>query len=126
MMSENDDQHALQRAEENFQDRRGYERIPQTAGDLLSKLISRRGFTQTQFNDELQIAWQKIVGPQLGHKTQATIIRRGALEVIVDSSPAMQQLAFSKSRLLKQIQDELPHAGIRTIRFKVGGVRNQQ
>ena len=106
MMSENDEQHALQRAEENFQNRRGYERIPPAAGDLISKLISRRGFTQSQFCDELQPAWQKIVGQQLGRRTQATIIRRGALEVIVNSSPAMQQLGFATTMLLKQMQGD--------------------
>ncbi len=114
----------MQRAQENFQERRVYERMPQSAGDLISKLISRRGFTQTQFNEELQTVWQEIAGPQMAGRTQATVIRRGALEVIVDSSPAMQQLAFAKSELLKQIQDQLPHAGIRSIRFRVGNVRN--
>ena len=123
-MPDHDDHDAMARAEENFRDRRVRERIPHTAGELISKLISRRGFTQMQFNEELQLAWQGIIGPELAGRTQATIIRRGALEVIVDSSPAMQQLAFAKSTLLKQIQHELPHAGIRALRFKVGNIRS--
>ena len=123
-MTDYDDQDSMRRAEESFQERRRYERIPPSAGDLISKLIARRGFTQTQFNDELQTVWQEVAGPQMAGRTQATVIRRGALEVIVDSSPAMQQLAFAKSKLLKQIQDQLPHAGIRSIRFRVGSVRH--
>ncbi|MGI9518788.1 MAG: DciA family protein [Pirellulaceae bacterium] len=123
-MSHPDDQESIQRAEASFQERRVYERMPHSAGDLISKLISRRGFTQTQFHDELQTAWQEVAGPQMAGRTQATVIRRGALEVIVDSSPAMQQLAFAKSKLLRQIQDQLPHAGICSIRFRVGNIRN--
>ena len=123
-MTNYDDQDSMRRAEESFQERRSYERMPHSAGDLISKLIARRGFTQMQFNDELQTVWQDVAGPQMAGRTQATVIRRGALEVIVDSSPALQQLAFDKSRLLRQIQDKLPHAGIRSIRFRVGSVHH--
>ena len=68
-------------------------------------------------------AWVKIAGKPFADKTQATVIKRGTLEVLVNSSPAMQQLAFSKSKLLKQLQTELPDAKINAIRFKVGTVR---
>ena len=87
-------------------------------------MISRRGFTQDQFNDELQNAWIKVAGKPFANKTQATVIKRGTLEVLVESSPAMQQLAFSKTKILKQLQTELPDARIKAIRFKVGVIRH--
>ena len=101
-MPPTEDDFDLQRAEEHFQQRRRYERLPQTAGDLINRLIARRGFTQAEFSQELQRVWQRVAGPH--------------------SSPAMQQLGFAKSQLLKQIQHELPHAGIQAIRFRVGSV----
>ena len=126
-MTDSDDQYELQKARDHFKRYRRFERAPQVAGDLLSRLIARRGFTQDQFNEELQNAWQdstqKVAGKQFAGRTRATVIRRGTLEVLVDSSPAMQQLAFCKTKLLKQLQTELPDAQIRSIRFKVGTIR---
>ncbi len=112
----------LEKAQGHFARYRRYERKPQQASDLISRLISRRGFTQEQFNDELQQAWQIAAGEKFAKKTQATIIKRGTLEVLVDSSPAMQQLAFCKTKLLKQIQNQLPEANIKALRFKVGKI----
>jgi predicted nucleic acid-binding Zn ribbon protein len=122
-MNESQEQFELARAEEHF--RRYRRREPQvlSAGDLLSRLIAQRGFTQERFQQDLQDAWQRAIGPALAGKTQATLIRRGALEVLVESSPAMQQLAFLKNDLLKKIQTALPEAQIRSIRFKVGPLR---
>ncbi len=122
-MNRSDEDEQMERVADHFRRYRRFERSPQTAGDLLSRLISRRGFTQDQFNEALQQVWQAAAGPQFAGKTQATVIRRGVLEVLVDSSPAMQQLAFCKSKLLKQLQTELPDAQIRSIRFKVGKIR---
>ena len=122
-MIDEDEQYELERATDHFKRYRRFERSPKKVSDLLSRLISKRGFTQDQFNNELQNAWVKIAGQPFADKTQATVIKRGTLEVLVNSSPAMQQLAFSKSRLLKQLQTELPEANINAIRFKVGTVR---
>ena len=123
MTREEEEQYDLERACEHFRTHRRFERMPRKAGDLLSQLISRRGFTQNQFNEELQGAWQAAVGKRFSDKTRATVIKRGTLEVLVDSSPAMQQLAFSKSLLLEKMQTELPDARIKAIRFRVGRIR---
>lgn len=108
---------------EQFESRRRFERRPQTSAELISKLIASRGFSQELFNDELQQAWQRVAGPAFRGKTQATRIQRGALQVVVDSSPALQQLGFVKSQLLSDIQSALPDAGIRSLRFRVGTIR---
>ena len=121
---EQSEQYELDRARDHFKRYRRFERVPHAAGDLLSRLISRRGFTQEQFCDELQNVWQKVAGKQFEGKTQATVIKRGTLEILVESSPAMQQLAFYKSKLLAQLQSELPDAQIKSIRFKVGRINS--
>ena len=122
-MTDSEEQYELDRAHAHFRRYRRFERGPKAAGDLLSRLIARRGFTQDLFNNELHTAWQKVAGEQFADKTQPTVIKKGTLEVLVDSSPAMQQLAFCKTRLLKQLQAELPDAQIKSIRFKVGQIR---
>ena len=118
-----DDPEAVRRMTEQFESRRRYERRPQSSADLISKLIASRGFSQEIFNDELQQAWQNVVGSSFTGKTQATIVQRGALQVTVDSSPALQQLGFNKTKLLADIQTALPDAGIRSLKFRVGAIR---
>ena len=84
-MSDLDEQYEMQKAHDHFKRYRRFEKKPLAAADLLSRLISRRGFTQDQFNDELQTAWQavtqKVAGKQFAGKTHATVIKRGALEL---------------------------------------------
>lgn len=120
-MTDNE-QYELDKARDHFRRYRRFEKDPKKAGDLLSRLIARRGFTQEQFQDELEQSWQQVAGKQFAGKTRATTIKRGTLEVLVESSPAMQQLAFVKNRLLGQIQEQLPDARIKSIRFKVGKI----
>ena len=55
-MSDLDEQYEMQKAHDHFKRYRRFEKKPLAAADLLSRLISRRGFTQDQFNDELQTA----------------------------------------------------------------------
>jgi predicted nucleic acid-binding Zn ribbon protein len=101
-------------------------REPRSAEVLISHIIARRGFTQQLFNDELHRAWSQAAGSEFAAKTTATRIRRGVLEVLVDSSPALQQLAFRKSELLERMQTAMPAAGLRGLVFRIGVVRRPQ
>ena len=116
------DPEAVRQMMDQFQRRRRYEKRPLSSGELLSRLIASRGFSQELFNDELQQVWQNAVGSRFSGKTMATTIRRGTLEIIVSSSPARQQLGFMKTGLLRQLQKQLPDAGIRSLRFRVGTI----
>ena len=112
----------LVRATEQFQRRRRFEKRTKTAAELISRLIAKRGFAETQWNDRLQKAWLSVVDIELADKTRATVIKRGSLEIIASSSAAMQQLAFVKQSLLQKLQQELPDAGIRALRFRTGPI----
>lgn len=122
-----DDAYAFQQAQEQFESKRRYEPRAKSSAQVLSKLIARRGFTQTKWNEQLHSTWlsvigQTSIGKTLSGKTRATIVKRGVLEVLVESSAAMQQLAFTKNQLLQKIQIQLPEAKIKALRFKVGPV----
>lgn len=107
---------------DQYRRRRRPDRRPKSSAELLSRLIASRGFTQEMFNEDLQRAWESAVGNRFVTRTMVTGIRQGALEILVDSSPAMQQLGFQKRELLRKIQQTLPDAGIRSLRFRVGNL----
>ena len=122
MVESPEDEFEFFKAKESFERNRRRPRQAKSTAQLLSQLISRRGFTQTQWHNDLQQAWQASVGKQLASKTKPTIVKRGALEVIVNSSAAMQQIAFVKQSVLKKIQQKMPDAKIQSLRFRVGRI----
>ena len=120
MIDPQEDELEFLKARESFEMRRRRPRQAKSSAQLLSQLIARQGFSQTQWHDDLNQAWQTVVGKPLAGKTKPTMMKRGTLEVLVNSSAAMQQMAFMKQGLLKKIQQKLPQANIQSLRFRVG------
>ena len=94
---------------------------PQKLGDLLSTLITRRGYAQQQTNEELSHAWLKTVGEGLSENSRTGQVRRGVLEILVSNSVALQELQFEKRSFLKRMKQLLPKHGIEDLRFRIVG-----
>lgn len=102
--------------------RQRYLRRPKRSAELLSKLMARKGYNQTESSNELDDAWKAIVDPKWQSRTKVGIIRNGILEIVVSSSAINQQLEFQKSKLLSEMQSRLPQNKLKDLRFKVGKV----
>lgn len=63
-------------------------------------------------------AWREIVGDILANYTRPGNIKRGALEVYVDSPLVMQELSMQSSQILASLQKQLPDHKIKSLRFK--------
>lgn len=109
-------------AKELVNQRQRYRRRPKRTADLLSQLMAKKGYGQTQSDDELNEAWHIAVGPKFSKNTKAGKISRGTLEVFVSSSAAINQLSFQKRQLLSAMQQQLPQNKIKDLRFKLGNV----
>lgn len=88
--------------------------------ELLSRITASRGLAQQQTNHQLHQAWSSAVGPAIDKLTQVSNVRRGVLQVTVSNSIVAQELGFQKQSLVNRLQNELPDAGIRDLRFRVG------
>lgn len=97
-------------------------REPKAIGDVIAKLVQRKGYAAIQSACQFSEAWNDAIGERLSRTTSPGVLRRGVLEVTVANSLLMQELGFDKERLLKQMQTALPEAGIQQLRFKVGKV----
>jgi predicted nucleic acid-binding Zn ribbon protein len=95
---------------------------PKKAKDLLAKLMTRKGLGQQQANEALQIAWKQAVGERRAESSQPGYVKRGVLEVFVESSIQLQQLEFEKKKLISELQNLLPQNNIKNIRFKIGKI----
>jgi predicted nucleic acid-binding Zn ribbon protein len=97
------------------------EKGPEPLGDILSALFTARGWGRRQERLHLERAWEAAVGEALVGKTIAGALRRGVLEVHVESAVLMQELnSFHKRRLLAELKRRLPNTPINDLRFKAG------
>jgi predicted nucleic acid-binding Zn ribbon protein len=98
------------------------QRGPKAIGDVLSELMSRRGFARVQSTAAYAAAWREAAGPLAAKYSRPGQVRRGTLEVIVAHSTLVQEFGFQKTALLKTLANLLPDAGINDLRFRVGNV----
>ncbi len=73
-------------------------RGPQAIGNVLSELMSRRGFARVQSAAAYEEAWREAAGPLIAKYTRVGLLRRGTLEVVVANSTLVQELGFRSMR----------------------------
>ena len=93
---------------------------PKPIADILAQLMARRGYARQQSAAAYGEAWQRAVGEPMSKFTQAGLLKRGALEIIVANSVLMQELGYRKAELLTRLTQLLPDQNIRDLRFRVG------
>jgi len=103
--------------------RREYARRPKRIGDVLAELITARGYGRIEADRQFDAAWQAAAGEQLARSSRAGKLRRGKLEVTVANSTTMQELNYEKRNILVRLQERLPDAKIRDIRFRIGTIK---
>lgn len=97
-------------------------RQPKPVGDVMAQLVQRKGYAQLQVASDLTDAWNEVVGSLLAEQSQLGRIRRGVLEIVVANNLLIQELGFQKQQLLDALQQRVPDADIRELRFRVGAV----
>lgn len=98
----------------------GRTREPTKMSEVLSQLLSRRGYLQTFSDESLQQAWQIAVGPELATQTRPGRVRGGVLEVHTMDSTVIQELTLRKRELLRRLHLAAPDQKIRDLRFRAG------
>jgi hypothetical protein len=95
---------------------------PQPIADVLAQLMARRGYAREQSCAAYGEAWASAVGEPWSKFTQAGLVKRGALEIIVANSALVQELGYRKIELLAKLSQLLPNQNIRDLRFRVGSI----
>ncbi len=86
---------------------------------VMRRLLNTKGYGAIQAAHDLEGTWLKIVGEKLGPATRLGKIARGVLLVEVNSSQALQELHFQQTRILKQLQSELPEQKIERLNCRI-------
>ncbi len=90
--------------------------------DVLSELLSRRGYARVQATANYADAWNEAAGEMLARYTRAGTVRRGTLEVIVANSTLVQEITFQKQAILAKLAGLVPDEPINNLRLRVGPI----
>jgi predicted nucleic acid-binding Zn ribbon protein len=100
---------------------RKFEEGPELIGEVLSRLFAARGWGRRQDRLNLERVWAETIGDEYAPHTRVGALRRGVLEILVDSAVLIQELShFHKRRLLEGLRQRLPGTTITDLRFKAG------
>jgi predicted nucleic acid-binding Zn ribbon protein len=88
--------------------------------EVLAELFARRGYARLRGGQALAEAWCAAAGARLATGTRPGRLRAGCLEVLVEHSALVQELAFEKQAILDRLAALLPAERIRDLRWRVG------
>ncbi len=112
----------LQRLQDDVARRQYVPRGPLAIREALSTWLARRGCADVAGAAERAQAWSQVVGPELAACTRVGMVRRGALEIVVGNSAALQELTLHKRQLLQGVIQALPDQPIRDLRLRIGTI----
>ncbi len=108
----------LEHLQNEIKDRQRFPRRAKPIGEVLSRLMSRRGYAQVQQSMDLQAAVAEAVGKSLAGHCRPGKLSRGVLEIHVRNSAVMQELTFQKKQVLRKLGQVVEK--IRDLKFRVG------
>jgi hypothetical protein len=122
-MKDNDhEEQDIKYLEQRYQQKRIWPKEPSHGSKLISQLMARKGYGQTQVADHVEQQWQTAVGLSLGQSSRTGNFRRGILEVIVKNSSVMQELMFQKRNIIQRLNAESDRQQISDVKFKIGPI----
>ncbi|MCB1276712.1 DUF721 domain-containing protein [Prosthecobacter sp.] len=89
-------------------------------GDLAAQIMAKAGMANRVKLEDILAAWEEIVGAMLFRMTRPDTFERGVLTVRLMQPTAHHALMQEKGKILKRLQEKLPAAKIRDVRFRHG------
>ncbi len=89
-------------------------------GDLATQIMAKAGLANRVKLEDILAAWEEIVGNFLFKMTRPDTFERGVLTIRLMQPTAHHALMQEKVKILKRLQEKLPSAKIRDIRFRHG------
>ncbi len=90
----------------------------QKLGDAIKEMLRLNGIDEKIDEHLLIRSWEKTVGPMISKHTTEIFISNKKLFVKVDSSPLKQELAYSKTKLMKDLNEQVGKVVIEEIVLK--------
>ena len=115
-----DEQQEIELLNEELLARQRHPREPVRIREVLSQLMSRRGYGQSNSNKQKQQAWRQACGEPLGAHSRAGNLNRGTLTVFVRNSMVLQELTFQQHEIIQRLAEIYPDLKVKALRMRVG------
>lgn len=93
---------------------------PHSLNDVLSRLMSLRGYGRAQGDRQLRELWQRVAGEEIAERTKVIGLRNGVLQIGVSSAPLLSELtAFHRHSLLQALRAQAAGSGVRDLKFRL-------
>ena len=96
-------------------------RPPQKLSNILADVITQRGYARQIGTSRYQDAWQASVDPELARSSRPGRMRNRVLEITVETSMIMQELAFQKKTIINRLNRQL-NLKLTDLRFRLGTI----
>lgn len=92
---------------------------PRPIAESLSELIALRGWARSAANEDLDRLWKEVAGEGIAARTRVGAIKRGVLQVLVDNSALLAELAgFRRDELLQALIERAPELQLKGLKFR--------
>ncbi len=75
--------------------------------DVLKQMVSSNRWDEKLNRVKIQDVWAKAMGETVAKYTRHVTLRKNSLVLLIDSAPLKQELAYSKDKIMKNINEEL-------------------
>ena len=89
-------------------------------GDVIKNVFANLESAANPSRESIELLWKELVGEDGFRHSRPVAIRKNILNVIVDNSVWMQELAMQKRSILKGLKRKLGRDRISEINFKIG------
>lgn len=87
-----------------MKDQRGSRRRNEhTLAEALGHLVDRYGMRERMHEERLRARWEEVVGAMVARHTVELRLRKGRLQVRVDSAPLRHELGFMRGDLMDRL-----------------------
>ncbi len=94
--------------------------VAKPIGNVVRRLLASSGYGDTQAAAQLQHAWNEAVGPTLAKLSRPGNVSRGALQIQVANSAAMQEIHFCRKQILASLRANPSTANISDFKIRIG------
>lgn len=90
--------------------------------EIVPKVIKSIGLKKKADEIQVLLDWNSIVGAEISKKTKPAGVKRGVLNVLVESSAWMNELQLMKPEIMAKIENRFGRNRIRDIKFSLGRI----
>jgi predicted nucleic acid-binding Zn ribbon protein len=84
-------------------------------GGVINRLLKAYGLEEGYYTAALITHWEKMMGPAIAKRTKKLTIKNGVLRVEVESAVIREEMMYSKTSMIRNINKEIGHPLVKDI-----------